>query len=148
MSQKPLKDMSYKGYDKMSEESGYVYSEWIKSVVPLYKMIEEKLGKKEIDILIKMLDGKASQADFIDVQSTQQKMLDGKVDKKEFLDHRIVLESRLSQIEKNDTTSVCALSTKVDSLKEAVQALTDKLDAEDVANLDTDYRATVDALIK
>ena len=43
MAQKPLKDMSYKGYDKMSEESGYVYSEWIGSVIPLYKMIEKKL---------------------------------------------------------------------------------------------------------
>jgi len=45
-------------------------------------------------------------------------------------------------------TSIIALSEKVDAAKAAIKALADKLDSEDVSNLDTDYRVAVDAVIK
>ena len=37
------------------------------------------------------------------------------------------------------------VSEKIDGMKDAIQALADKLDSEDVTNLDTDYRSVVDS---
>jgi len=47
------------------------------------------------------------------------------------------------QNKKEFIDSINALSDKVDKLQAAVKAVGDKLDQEDVTNLDTDYRQTV-----
>jgi len=43
-------------------------------------------------------------------------------------------------------SSLAAVGARLDSTQEKVNAMADKLDAEDVTNIDTDYRATIEAL--
>lgn len=49
---------------------------------------------------------------------------------------------------KTFNSCINTLASKLDAANDAIKALADKLDAEDVTNLDSDYRTTVDAEIK
>jgi len=77
-------------------------------------------------------------------------VIESKADKSEFYQFVNFVDMKLSSgiCHKDYIACITALAEKLDAANAAIRALTDKLDAEDVTNLDTDYRATVDALIK
>jgi hypothetical protein len=76
-------------------------------------------------------------------------LLDSRVDDLETADFGgaiSLLDGRVTAIETADFGSaINVIDNKADGAVAALQAVGDKLDAEDVTNLDTDYRATVDA---
>jgi len=74
-------------------------------------------------------------------------ILESKADKSEFYDFVNYADSKL-QCRDEYVQTITALSDKLDACIAALKAMADKVDAEDVTNLDTDYRAVVDALIK
>ena len=74
-------------------------------------------------------------------------ILESKADKSEFYDFVNYADSKL-QCRDEYVQTITALSDKLDACIAALKAMADKVDAEDVTNLDTDYRTVVDALIK
>ena len=111
MAQKPLSEMSYKGYENHSEEFGFIREEWVLDRISLQDKLDNCVSKEDW-------------AEFVAYVSSAYLCKDDFV------------------------TSIIALSEKVDAAKAAIKALADKLDSEDVSNLDTDYRVAVDAVIK
>lgn len=131
MAQKPLKDMSYKGYENHSEEFGFMREDWLAHVrvtdskldqYPTSKDMAEQIGH-----IVTMIENCVSKEDWA---HTLMDLTDNRVCAKDFYQ------------------CINTLSAKLDAHTDAIRALADKLDAEDVTNLDTDYRATVDAEIK
>ena len=77
-------------------------------------------------------------------------IVESKVDKSEFYDFVNLVDAKLlaGMCQKDYIACINALAEKLDAANDAIKALADKLDAEDVTNLDTDYRSAVDAVIK
>ena len=108
MAQRPLSEMADFGYERMSEESGYILHE-LKQF--------ESLILSRVEGIEKTVDNFNSP----------------------------IFLSALDEIRglKAHLASVNIISVKLDKLTAALKTLAEKLDSEDVANLDSDYLGTV-----
>jgi len=113
--------------DKMSEESEYILQEVKPVVNVMSKKIEESLNLKDIKPLIEKVETLVSTKDFMYLVDDYNERVVNCPTNDEIVD------------------SITILSQKVDGLKDAMISLTQKMDSEDVTNLDTDYESTIDA---
>jgi hypothetical protein len=148
MAQKPLSEMADRGYENMPEAAGYVLHEWKTHAIASDKILDKKLDVDEFNSTLQnvltMLEGKLSASEFNTTLQIIMSALDQKASMSDLISQQTYIEKNI--VEANSiNTSINIISAKLDAIINAVKAMADKLDAENVTNLDTDYRATVDA---
>lgn len=138
MAQKPLGQMSERGYEHMSEEAGYVL-DMLKS---LSKYIEDqKASKEELKLIAGSLESVASssapRAEFLQAL----KYMEGKVDKQELIkvvDMMVDVEDK-----KEILDAISVIDDKLDTLVAGITALCVKLDDATVTDLPDDFEAEI-----
>lgn len=121
MAQQPMSSIAHRP-GKMSEEADYTLREMKAAMLE----VESKLAKM------------VSREDLPSLEDT--------VSRKESIE----IVNKLLQPSSTDLAlqeAVTTLSSKVDAIKDAINALVQKLDAENVTNLDTDYEDSVSSLL-
>jgi len=144
MSNKPLSEMADFGYDNMSEESGYILHE-IKSVVKILSDRVEAMEEKIAGLMDtpRRLESMVTLPDLLPILAA----LENRVDKEQFQVFLADYNKRvLEAMSAEEIIQILNISSsKLSKLRSTIEVLAEKLDAEDVANLDTDYAATAEA---
>jgi len=124
----PIEDMSYKR-GKLPEAVEYALEETLPDINRLSDKIAALENKQNSDILQMLAD-----------------KIEAMEKKEDLLPIVNLLADKLAVLEQPEfCNEINNISLKLDASKEAIVAITQKLDGEDVTDLDTDYEATVNA---
>jgi len=142
MPQKSMSEMSHKP-DRMAEEVDYALREMKVTAEVMSDKIEKSLTFEDIKVLMTKAEESLTLKDLRPIFDKIETL----VSKKDFMDLVTDYSERVVNCPTNDeiVDSITILSQKVDALKDAMISLTQKIDSEDVTNLDTDYESTIDA---
>jgi len=114
---------------EFSENSEYMYDRLIELTVAVQKNKDELEALKD-----------ATRSAVLALESTSESLADTRQSLK------FISEYLAGVKEMDHTASINALGSRIDSAQLEIDTLADKLDAEDVTNIDTNYRATLEAL--
>jgi hypothetical protein len=128
MANKLVSDVSHKP-GRMNTDSDYVLTEAKSTIDVMSKKLENSLSLKDIQPLLNRVEELVSKKEFMSLVEDFNKR---------------VVDCPSSQEIKS---SFSALSGKIDSLKDAFITLSQKLDGEDVTNLDVDYESTIKTIL-
>ncbi len=131
---------------RMSEDADYTLREMKLAMGVVAKMLEEKSNKEDLQLAFKLLEDRLSLKDIQPLMDEIQK----KVDKSTMQDLCDDYHKRLVDYPSLDEymQTLHILSVKIDALKDTVIALGQKMDGEDVIDLDTDYESTIKSTLK
>lgn len=144
MSQKSASQVSHRPAD-LAQFADEIQSEMEESLGRILQKFDGYVRRDEVDPLLHTDFQKMS----TDIKNLQETLAF-------YVEENKKLSSQLSEVTRNYVAEVeqhkqipgivnsnVILAEKIDAVKEAVTELASKLDAEDVADLDTDYEATV-----